>query len=172
MNPSANLPLPSTGRGIEGEGWSVSRRSSRRERWAASPLTPALSPLRGEGEACGRVLTVCILLAIIVVAVGCATRLEPNPLQGWKHLGTAFEIERSFDRAITKDYRDYIATLPIGEKRYVLDYNISFFEDGTGRHAVEIAIPVDGIWWKHVLVYGADGNRVSVKRYSAGRYRA
>src|SRR5687767_12438562 len=65
------LPLPSTGRGIEGEGWlrpraSDCNRSKRRERTALvsfvrfcsvffiPPLTPALSPLRGEGEATAR----------------------------------------------------------------------------------------------------------------------
>src|SRR5262245_2637539 len=60
-----NLPLPSTGRGIEGEGWECiletddgidSRpRSAPPSRWhdplPKSPLTPAFAPLRGEGEA-------------------------------------------------------------------------------------------------------------------------
>ena len=46
-----DFPLPSTGRGIEGEGWEYGgrfdcKRSVRRK----SPLTPALSQLRGEGE--------------------------------------------------------------------------------------------------------------------------
>src|SRR5437899_23181 len=45
----AGLPLPSTGRGNEGEGWCD--RSSPGFRSAATfpPLTPSLSPLRGEG---------------------------------------------------------------------------------------------------------------------------
>src|SRR5437867_159099 len=47
-----NLPLPSTGRGIEGEGWEhLSPLFREHARFHKPPLTPALSPLRGEGEA-------------------------------------------------------------------------------------------------------------------------
>src|SRR5947207_911254 len=47
-----DLPLPSTGRGIEGEGWEhLSPLFREHARFHKPPLTPALSPLRGEGEA-------------------------------------------------------------------------------------------------------------------------
>ena len=58
------FPLPSTGRGIEGEGWLVSRRSFPKKRaLSASPLTPALSPLRGGGEAI-RVRLWCFVFSV------------------------------------------------------------------------------------------------------------
>ena len=51
MRRGAGLPLPSTGRGNEGEGWFVSRRQFANERaWLFPPLSPALSPLREEGD--------------------------------------------------------------------------------------------------------------------------
>jgi protoporphyrinogen/coproporphyrinogen III oxidase len=47
----ACLPLPSTGRGTEGEGWAGSESRNARESLVEPPLTPTLSPLRGEGVA-------------------------------------------------------------------------------------------------------------------------
>jgi hypothetical protein len=45
----AGFPLPSTGRGIEGEGWELARRAFVFEgQTTLSPLIPVLSPLRGE----------------------------------------------------------------------------------------------------------------------------
>jgi len=50
LQPLSGFPLPSTGRGIEGEGWEVLPRWFVNERATSfSLLTPALSPLRGEG---------------------------------------------------------------------------------------------------------------------------
>src|SRR5829696_8686839 len=46
----AGFPLPSTGRGIEGEGWADQAAFPVTSTWAFPPLTPALSPLRGEGD--------------------------------------------------------------------------------------------------------------------------
>src|SRR6185369_5286842 len=48
-----DFPLPSMGRGIEGEGWFSSRALEGEVLRPPNfpPLTPALSPLRGEGEA-------------------------------------------------------------------------------------------------------------------------
>src|SRR5215203_3497504 len=44
------FPLPSTGRGIEGGGWADQAAFPITSTWAFPPLTPALSPLRGEGD--------------------------------------------------------------------------------------------------------------------------
>jgi protein SCO1 len=69
---TSHLPLPSTGRGNEGEGWSLSRPYQGRKLWAASPLTPALSPLRGEGAALWRnlALLALLILSVVVAAAG------------------------------------------------------------------------------------------------------
>ena len=50
MPAGANLPLSSTGRGIEGEGWSGQKTLQELSGSSFPPLTPALSPLRGEGD--------------------------------------------------------------------------------------------------------------------------
>jgi hypothetical protein len=66
-NHDSDFPLPSTGRGIEGEGWSVSSRSSQKthraaqpstgpshepnhDRWQNHPSSPSLLPVEGRRE--------------------------------------------------------------------------------------------------------------------------
>ena len=73
--PTSDLPLPSMGRGNEGEGWANPRRpnaqfpakkvstetphiaDTRHTPRAFPPLTPTLSPLRGEGAGSARRVT-------------------------------------------------------------------------------------------------------------------
>src|SRR5215212_3827134 len=64
----AGFPLPSTGRGIEGEGWAFPMTST----WAFPPLTPALSPLRGEGDGSASRLYGGASSFTTVVLPGCA----------------------------------------------------------------------------------------------------
>jgi len=69
------------------------------------------------------------------------------------------------------DYQDYINGLPQRERVAVNKADIDFYELGIQR-AVEIMIPIDGIFWKHVLVYDTDGQRVRVIKYASARYRS
>jgi hypothetical protein len=52
----------------------------------------------------------------------------------------------------------------------VWPYGQLFCEDGTGQHAVEISIPLNGKFWKHVLIYDKTNRRVKTVKYSSGRY--
>ncbi len=109
--------------------------------------------------------------AILVLAIGCATGLGHNPLEGWKGGATAMEGS-PYNKAITRDYMEYVQKLPSEEKQYVRDYNIKFFEDGTGRHAVKIAIPLTGIWWEHIIIYDRADHRMKVIKRKGGWYRS
>jgi hypothetical protein len=76
------------------------------------------------------------------------------------------------DKAITDDYRSYIQSLPSEERKYVLESNIWLLEDGTGQHAIRIAIPLNGTWWAHVLIYDQSNKRVKAMRVREGDYRS
>ena len=63
------------------------------------------------------------------------------------------------DQEITADYQAYINTLPTEEKVLVKSgADLYFCEDGSGQHAVEIVIPLNGTYWTHVLVYDKGTN--------------
>lgn len=70
------------------------------------------------------------------------------------------------------DYQNYIQKLPPNESSFITKFYIKFFEDGTGQHAVEISIPLNGTWRKHVLIYDKDDKRIKVIKYAGGEYRS
>src|SRR4051812_24445083 len=87
----------------------------------------------------------CLLLTVILLAVGCDTpKPGPNPLIGWKLLS---KDAKKLDKSILDDYQDYIQKLPIGERHTAKEFNPQFLEDGTGRHAVRVSFPLSGTWW-------------------------
>jgi hypothetical protein len=101
------------------------------------------------------------LLAAIVWA-GCATQ-KPDPLAGWQ---MAFKEEPN--QTVEKDYQDYIHTLSLAEQQHAGP--IFYFKDGTGQHAVQIRIGINGTSWEHVLIYDKDGKRIKIIKYVSGRY--
>ena len=114
-------------------------------------------------------LTLLVLASALLVATGCATRLGENPLEGWSVLGTAFVIRCPFGETVAADYQNYIQSLPDRERASVHPHDIRFYEN-EDQHAVEISIPINGIWWKHVLFYDKGNKRAKVVRYAASRY--
>jgi hypothetical protein len=112
-------------------------------------------------------LSLSVLIASLLLIGGCLTRPAHNPLEGW-HFSSLGNLEAN--KAITQDYQQYIQKLPPEERKFV--GNIKFFEDGTGQHAVEIRIDLHGTWWKHVLIYDGNDNRVKVVKYKFGNYRS
>jgi hypothetical protein len=114
-------------------------------------------------------LTLPVLIALLALTDGCVARLGRNPLEGWKGGQTASE-GCSFDKAIVDDYRNYIRQLPAEERSHVDDFGIRFYESAAGERAVEIAIPINRIRWKHVLIYDQKNVRTKVIKYAASRY--
>ena len=96
------------------------------------------------------------MLAAIVWTSGYATQKPtPDPLAGRKLIYSG-----QLHKIIVDDLQDYIQKLPPEEKYYVQGYNIRFFENETGDQAVRISIPLDGIWWEHVLIYDKDNKTI------------
>ena len=101
------LPLPSTGRGIEGEGWegSVGVPMAIESPTTLRPLTLTLSPRKGEGTAAARIFSWKFFLPAIALLVltGCV-RFQSRPLAPEK---SAAQLEsRRLDDAGLKKFFD------------------------------------------------------------------
>ena len=102
-------------------------------------------------------------MAAFVCAVGCYST-RPNPLEGWKGLGSAYRISCPFGQTIIDDYQSYIRNLPNAEGARVNEFNIKFYEGTDNQRAVEIIIPINGIRWAHVLIYDQKNTRIKVSK--------
>ena len=106
----------------------------------------------------------CILLAAVVWTAGCIPFIHhSDPLAGWK-----IDFNHQPDQAIEKDYKDYIEKLPPKEKRSVRLGQ--YFKDGTGQHAIEIVVGLNGVYWRHILIYDKANERIKKIKYSNGFY--
>jgi hypothetical protein len=110
-----------------------------------------------------------LLSALVIAGSGCASgTTTPDPMIGWHLCKT--QDPHAFSEAMINDYRAYVETMPAEEKRLVDEHTAFFFEDGTGQHAVRIAVALKGVWRAHLLIYDKDNKRVKAIRYNAGRY--
>jgi hypothetical protein len=110
--------------------------------------------------------TFCFLLAVFLGGFGCSSsRPTPDPLTGF-HVSDLKNLHSN--KAITDDYQDYIQKLSPEERKYTGP--ISFFEDGTGQHAVVIEVALNGTVWNHVLFYDKDNKRTKVMKYVGYHY--
>src|SRR5438445_654139 len=95
-----------------------------------------------------------------------ANRIAKTPRPGQSVLPKGWKMDWSqdpdkFDKAIKDDYQDYIHKLSPKEGQYM--GSVRFFEDGTGKYAVQIEIYFHG-WFAnytraHFLIYGRDQTR-------------
>ena len=109
-----------------------------------------------------------LLFAAVALSSGCGSKSQPDPLAGWKKWSTD---RYHLDKAITNDLQKYFNTLPSQEREIAaFPFSQLFCEDGTGQHAVEISIPLNGRFWKHVLIYDKTNKRVKTVKYQSGRY--
>jgi hypothetical protein len=105
-----------------------------------------------------------ILLAASTCWTGCEMfASHTNPIAGWK----VVPVETP-DKAITKDYQDYIQQLPAKERKFT--GALLFLENGTGQHAITIIVNLYGTEWTYVLVYDKEDKRIKVKKYVSGHY--
>jgi len=97
---------------------------------------------------------------------GCSSpKPIPDPLAGF-HVSSLGNLDKN--KAITDDCNDYIQTLSPEEKKYLGPSPIGFFEDGTGQHAVEIKLGLNGANWHHVLIYDKNNKRIKTIKYVSG----
>jgi hypothetical protein len=90
-----------------------------------------------------------------------------SPLTGWN---SSSLVNFQNNKAISDDCHAYINNLPPKLRNGVGP--MQYFEDGTGQHAVLIAIAQNGTDWAHVLIYDKDNKRMKVIKYISGHYRS
>ena len=88
-----------------------------------------------------------------------------DPLAGWK-----VDLDHDPDQAILNDYQAYINDLAPKLKNGVGP--MQYLEDGSGQHAILIAIAQNGTDWGHVLIYDKNNKRIKIIKYVMGHYRS
>lgn len=121
-------------------------------------------------------MSMCAMAALLWV--GCDTThapfMERHRGEGWRVALNPQEFSSTrLHAAVVADYKSYIASLSPEEQREAFETRMRLLEDGAGRQAVEISIPVAGlwsaIWWEHVLVYDTSHKRIETLKYESGR---
>jgi len=105
------------------------------------------------------------LLAMFLCGFGCSeSKPTPDPLAGWQKDYTP----QPSDLIIEKDYLAYIHALSPDEQKSVGP--VFYYKDGTGQHAVQITIGINGTVWRHDLIYDKDNKRIKAIKYASGDY--
>jgi len=122
----------------------------------------------------------CIFLTVLLS--GCTFLLHPinstfarhsNPIAEWtfrpfdEYSTPSDQHHHRLRKAITDDYQRFIADKKFP---YPPDTMTGFFEDGKGQRAVQITIPLKGIWRHYVLIYDHEDKRIKVIEWSGGYY--
>jgi ABC-type oligopeptide transport system substrate-binding subunit len=99
-----------------------------------------------------------LLLAMCVLAFGCAIHSAEQPFPGWRS-NSAYHP----DKIITDDYENYIQLHKISGV-----FETLYFEDGTGRHAVELVVmgKYSGHYKYYFLEYNKSNVRTRVRTFS------
>ena len=114
-----------------------------------------------------------LLMLDAFFGAGCAApKQTPNPLEGWKELGSAYEKNCPFGQVVIDDYQSYIRTLTPEERSSADRLHIIFYEDSGNRRAVGITINLNGTRWLHVLTYDEQSKRIRTLKYASGNYRS
>jgi hypothetical protein len=106
-----------------------------------------------------------------------------NPIEGWKSVGrvdckdgemSAEITPISGYEAISDDVQKYVNKLPVDHfsdctRRWCYwIFDMQFYEDGTGKHAVGFTIYHSDTIWGYVLIYDKNNKRVKAVRYVQG----
>ena len=128
-----------------------------------------------------------LILAALTLIVGCESTTDP--IASWKStMPVGYKVgEMSADitpipgyKAISDDVQDFVNKLPVdhlpdyvggGTRRWC--YWISeatFYEDGSGQHAVKIKIYRRNHFENYVLIYDKSNKRIKTIRFRSGSY--
>lgn len=97
--------------------------------------------------------------AVPVAGVG-ATAV-PEALQGWK------AVQELPDDVVVTDYNAYIEQLPKAERPGVFD--VKYYVDGKGGHAVAVLVNVGSVQWTHLLAYDKQNKRLTVSKHAQSK---
>ncbi len=107
-----------------------------------------------------------LVLALCVLAISGCSCSAPKPVPTPDPLAGFHAASKNPEQLIIDDYQSYIKTLSPDEQKYAtVDY---FYEDGAGRHAVEIMITLNHTNWRHILIYDKNDKRIKTITYISG----
>lgn len=118
-------------------------------------------------------ITLVLAFGVLLITDGCTLlgKPDPDPLEGWKRTGSALR-GNPYAKAIFDDYIMYVQSLSAKERKYVDAYNTWFYENGTGQHAIKIALAYDSTFWDHILIYDSNNRRIRTIKRFGGHYRS
>ena len=106
-----------------------------------------------------------MLVTMFLLGFGCNTsKPTPDPLVGFQR---DFEFDpysnNKSDKAIYADVQDYM-------KQEKIAGPVMAYKDGTGQHAINIHVGINGTSWEYVLFYDKNDKRIKVIKYADGHY--
>jgi hypothetical protein len=108
---------------------------------------------------------------------GTAPKPAPDPLAGWTFKPfPGWEVPpygrntNHLDKVVIDDYQDFIGN----EHLDLFGAITGFFEDSTGRHAVEFQAfpPGKNATWNYVLIYDKENKKVKVIKYGYRKFHS
>lgn len=88
-----------------------------------------------------------------------------DPLQGWNGWSENGEHPFSDHKAIKDDYQNYLQQ----HERHYYPVDTSFYEEGTGKHAVKVLIQNwDRELFYYIFIYDKSNTRTKVMRFFYG----
>jgi hypothetical protein len=86
-----------------------------------------------------------------------------DPLIGFQIDGLFDPYSNKSNKAIWGDCQDYM-------KQEKIAGPVTTYKDGTGQHAIEIHVGINGTWWEYVLIYDKNDKRIKAIKYADGHY--
>ncbi len=118
------------------------------------------------------------LCVTIIFGCGCSSsKPVPDPLAGWTFKPfPGWEIPpyryntNHLDKAVIDDYQKFISDRRLNPFGAIT----GFYEDGTGRHAVDFQAfpPGENATWNYVLIYDKENRRARTIRYNHIEYQS
>lgn len=109
-----------------------------------------------------RGLTYWYVVWLFLVTAGC--NKAPDPLAGFQ-----VDMKEVPTEAIDKDYHDFIQHLPEEERIGAGLYTpYTYFKDDTGKHAIQLQIPITKVIRWYILYYDKDNKRIKVITFDHG----
>jgi hypothetical protein len=120
-----------------------------------------------------------IIFTLSMVFFGCSCTPQkptPDPLVGWTFrtfddfLPASQQQHFYLEKAVADDYQGFIKD----NKLSLLGAVTGFFEDGTGRRAIQFGafMPGANASWKYVLIYDQGNKRINMIKYDFKRYQS
>ena len=109
----------------------------------------------------------CLLIVSVLGATGCTP--HSDPMKDWKEVKPF--SDPAVPESIKQDATTFFQTLSGQERSWWVnngDFAATYWENGTGQHAVILKCPHDGECWCHALIYDRDDRRIKVLKYSTG----